>query len=57
MLIARNVTVRLRERALLRDVSVKVAPGETVAILGENGAGKTTLLRAWRAIANRRVRA
>ena len=45
MLQARNITVALRERRLLHDVSIHVTPGETVAILGENGAGKTTLLR------------
>jgi heme exporter protein A len=33
------------ERTALRDVSVSVPPGATLAVLGHNGAGKSTLLR------------
>jgi ATP-binding cassette subfamily B protein len=33
------------DRPVLRDVSFRVAPGETVALVGRNGAGKTTVAK------------
>ncbi len=42
----RNVSSRLPDgRALLNDVTLDVAMGTTVALLGKSGSGKTTLLR------------
>ena len=41
----RHVDRRYPDRVVLRDVSLAVAPGARVALVGENGAGKTTLLR------------
>ncbi|MBV9050240.1 MAG: ABC transporter ATP-binding protein [Solirubrobacterales bacterium] len=41
----RGLTRHFGERTALRDVSLRLAPGSTLAVLGRNGAGKTTLLR------------
>jgi ABC-type multidrug transport system ATPase subunit len=41
----RGLTRHFGERTVLRDVSVEVPPGATLAVLGRNGAGKSTLLR------------
>ena len=41
----RDLRREFGERVALRDVSLTLARGETLAVLGPNGAGKTTLLR------------
>ncbi len=34
----------------LRDINLKIQPGEFVAIIGQNGAGKTTLVKHFNGI-------
>jgi branched-chain amino acid transport system ATP-binding protein len=46
MLRVENLNSGYGRIAVLRDVSLEVAAGEMVALVGSNGAGKTTLLRA-----------
>ena len=45
MLEARDITVHFGERTVLDAVSITVADGEVVALLGPSGVGKSTLLR------------
>jgi branched-chain amino acid transport system ATP-binding protein len=46
MLEVRDLSAGYATGTVLRDVSVTVAEGEVLALLGRNGMGKTTLLRA-----------
>jgi ATP-binding cassette subfamily B protein len=40
-----HVTFGYGDRPVLRDLSFRVAPGQTVAVVGETGAGKSTLAK------------
>jgi len=42
----RDLTVRFGAVVALKDVSLRVTPGEVVGLIGPNGAGKTTLMDA-----------
>lgn len=40
-----GLVVKLQGKTIVNDVSLRVIPGQTLAIVGESGAGKTTLSR------------
>lgn len=44
MIVLKDITKRLQEKTVLKDISFHIAPNETVGLIGLNGAGKTTLL-------------
>jgi branched-chain amino acid transport system ATP-binding protein len=44
LLLAEGLTAGYGDSVVLEDVAVRLAPGESLALLGRNGVGKTTLL-------------
>ena len=38
----KNVSLNIEGKSIIRDVSIKVFPGEVVGLMGPNGAGKTS---------------
>ena len=41
-----NLSVRVQDKQILKNINLTIADGENICILGQNGCGKTTLLKA-----------
>ncbi len=43
---AKNITITLNHKEILKDISISILEGQCTVILGPNGSGKSTLLKA-----------
>ena len=46
VLVAKNIQVKIRDKKIIKNISINIESGKIYSILGPNGSGKTTLLRA-----------
>ena len=46
MLEVKNVTIKIQEKVIIKNLSFNLHSGDRLAIIGEEGTGKTTLLKA-----------
>ena len=45
MISLERVSIRFGTQSILRDVSLQIEKGQTLAVIGESGCGKTVLLK------------